>query len=155
MPIGGISEFWQDGDVIMAHFLIFGRDTIHGYLLGAGRRALERYQFSSLFIWDGVNIASNRNARYFDLGHGKEPYKMRWSSRVVPTNRILLGRSRLSWIPYLGYHILHSRAKRYIYSKQGPRWLEIISDLFAVLQRNTVQIRQSGSFLVKRWFKGA
>jgi len=153
--LGGICEFRQDGDVIMAHFLIFGRDTIHWYLVGAGRRALERYQFSSLFIWDGVNIASNRNARYFDLGYGKEPHKMRWSSRVVPTHRILLGRSRLTWIPYLGYHILRSRAKRYVYSKQAPRWLEIISDLFAVLKRNTVRIRQSGSFLVKRWFKGA
>jgi lipid II:glycine glycyltransferase (peptidoglycan interpeptide bridge formation enzyme) len=78
--LGGISEFWQDGEVVISSFLVFGRDFCGTYILGASQKALQRYQWSSLYIWDAVEVANGRDSSYLDLLRGEEPYKLRWSS---------------------------------------------------------------------------
>jgi CelD/BcsL family acetyltransferase involved in cellulose biosynthesis len=110
---GGISEFWRDGEVIASNFMLFGHNFVEGYLGGASKKALQRYQLSSLGIWDAVNLARNRNSRRVDLGRGDERYKLRWDPRVVPNYRAMLGRSLVFWGPYTGYHILRSKTLRY------------------------------------------
>jgi CelD/BcsL family acetyltransferase involved in cellulose biosynthesis len=121
---GGISEFWRDGEVIVSDFWVSGRDFIGTFMLGASREALQRYQWSSLYIWDALSIARSKNCGYMDLLRGEEPYKLRWSSRIVSSHRLILGQNLIFWAPYAGYHALRSRAKRRVhYSESAPRWL--------------------------------
>jgi CelD/BcsL family acetyltransferase involved in cellulose biosynthesis len=122
--LGGISEFWQDGEVVISDFWVSGRDFIGTYMLGASREALQRYQWSSLYIWDALNIARSKNWSYLDLLRGDEPYKLRWSSRVSPSHRLILGRNLAFWAPYAGYHALRSKARRYVRSESAPRWID-------------------------------
>jgi hypothetical protein len=48
--LGGISEFWRDGEVIVSNFLIFDNDLTVTYLLGANQEAMRRYQWSTLLM---------------------------------------------------------------------------------------------------------
>jgi len=121
--LGGISEFWRDGEVIASHFLVFGRDFTGQHLFGATQEALRRYQVSSLYIWDLINAARARRDTYLDFLRGEEPYKLRWASRVVPNFQLVLGRDWLSWAPYAGYQTLRSKAELYAYSEGAPRWV--------------------------------
>jgi len=121
---GGISEFWRDGEVIISHFILFGRDHVETHTMGASQKALQRYQWSSLYIWDAVEVAGSRNKGYVDLLRGEEPYKLRWSSEIIPTHRLLLGRRRAVWAPYAGYHALRSKARWYAKSEDAPQWVK-------------------------------
>jgi CelD/BcsL family acetyltransferase involved in cellulose biosynthesis len=112
--LGRISEFRRDGEVIASHFLVFGRDFVAEHLFGASQEALERYQISSLYIRDGLNVALERNSTHLDLLRGEEPYKLRWASRVVANHRVVLGQSRIFWAPYGAYVALRLGAKRYV-----------------------------------------
>jgi hypothetical protein len=108
--LGGISEFWRDGEVIVSDFRVSGRDFIGTYMLGASREALQHYQWSSLYIYYALNIARSKNCGYLDLLRGEEPYKLRWSSRISPSHRLILGRNLVFWAPYAGYHALRLKA---------------------------------------------
>jgi CelD/BcsL family acetyltransferase involved in cellulose biosynthesis len=121
--LGRISEFWRDGEVIASHFLLFGRDFVGEHMVGSGEQALERYQISSLYIRDGLDVALERNSVHLDLLRGEEPYKLRWASRVVANHRVVLGRSRISWAPYASYVALRLGAKRYVTSDSTPQWI--------------------------------
>jgi CelD/BcsL family acetyltransferase involved in cellulose biosynthesis len=121
--LGGISEFWRDGEVIISDFWVSGRDFIGTYMLAASREALQRYQWSSLYIWDALNIARSKNYGHVDLLRGEEPYKLRWSSRISPSHRLILGRNLAYWAPYAGYHALRLKAKGYLQSESAPRWI--------------------------------
>ena len=120
--LGTISEFWRDGKVLISDFLMFGGDFCGTYILGASQEALQRYQWSSLYIWDAIEIAHARDSSYLDLLRGEEPYKLRWSSRIIPTHRLILGQHWTAWIPYAGYRALRSRAKLYARSENAPLW---------------------------------
>ena len=133
--LGGISEFWQDGGVIISDFWVSGRDFIGTYVLGASREALQRYQWSSLYIWDALNIARTKNCGYLDLLRGEEPYKLRWSSRISPSHRLILGRNLAFWAPYAGYHALRSKTRRYVQSESAPRWIGGVITEARVLRR--------------------
>jgi CelD/BcsL family acetyltransferase involved in cellulose biosynthesis len=133
--LGAVSEFWRDGEVIISQFLVFGHGYIGNYMIGASQEALERYQFSSLYIWDAMNVALSGNSRHLDLGRGEEPYKLRWSSRVVPNHRVILGRNPLFWAPYAGYHALRSKAKRSADSEEASRWIKDVRDKYRTLRR--------------------
>ena len=92
---GEISEFWRDGEIIITLFWVFGQNFVGFYHSGASREALERYQWNSLLIWTGIEIARDRNDACLDLLRGEEPYKLRWASRVIPSYRIILGRKEI------------------------------------------------------------
>ncbi|MBA3387981.1 MAG: GNAT family N-acetyltransferase [Rubrobacter sp.] len=132
--LGGISEFWRDGEVIISHFLVFGRDFVAEHLPGARQDALQRYQLSSLCIWDAMNIARGAASSYLDLLRGEEEYKLRWSSRVVPNYRAILGRRRVLWAPYAGYQVLHSWGRRYASSEGAPPWIQKAANNFRTLR---------------------
>ena len=74
--LAGISEFRRDGEVLISLSWVFGRDSVAFYHSGASREALDRYQWSSILIWEGLNIAHDRGSDYLDLLRGEEPYKM-------------------------------------------------------------------------------
>ncbi len=136
--LGAISEFRRDGEVIISTLLVFGRNFVGTYVIGAGRAASKRYQWSSLYIWDAINVARSRNIGYLDLLQGMEPYKLRWSSDTVPNHRLVLGRSLVYWGPYAGYQALRSKAKWYARSGQAPPWAAGVADRYRVL-RNKVR----------------
>ncbi len=136
---GAISEFWRDGEVVISDFMLFGRDHVGTYTLGASQKALQRYQWSSLYIWDAVEVAGSRNKGYVDLLRGEEPYKLRWSSEIVPTYRLLLGRHRAAWAPYAGYHALRSRAKWYAKSEDSPQWVRSAADKYREARRKVTR----------------
>ena len=133
--LGGISEFWRDGEVIISDFWVSGRDFIGTFILGASREALQRYQWSSLYIWDALNIARSKNCGYLDLLRGEEQYKLRWNSRIAPSHRLILGRNVAFWAPYAGYHALRSEARRYVRSESAPRWIGGAITEFRALRR--------------------
>jgi CelD/BcsL family acetyltransferase involved in cellulose biosynthesis len=135
--VGCVSEFWEDGEVVISSLLMLGRDSCGTYLLGASQRALQRYQWSSLYIWDAVNVALGAQKGYVDLLRGEEPYKLRWSSEIVPTRRLILARRRAVWVPYAGYHIVRLRAKEYVRSEKAPERVKSIADKYRTLRRWT------------------
>jgi CelD/BcsL family acetyltransferase involved in cellulose biosynthesis len=150
--LGGISEFRRDGEVIMSHFLVFGRNFVGKYMLGAGQKALRRYQFSSLGIWDAINVACSRSGSYLDLGRGEDPYKLRWDPRRVSTHRIILGRSMARWAAYAGYHALRSKTVRYVRSEGAPEWIKDIPTKYRTLRYGIARYVKSES--APRWIKG-
>lgn len=74
----------------------------------------------ALYIWGAVELAHDKNISYLDLLRGQEPYKLRWSSSVICTHRLILGQKRAAWMPYAGYHTLRSGAKLYTRSETVP-----------------------------------
>jgi CelD/BcsL family acetyltransferase involved in cellulose biosynthesis len=133
--LSSISELWQDGEVLVSSFLMFTRDSCGTYILGASQKALRQYQWSSLYIWDAVDIARSENKSYLDLLRGEEPYKLRWSSKTISTHRLILGQHRIAWIPYAGYHALRSRAKLYARSESAPQWIKGALNKYRALRR--------------------
>jgi len=122
--LGGVSEFWRGEEVIVSDLWVSGQDFLGTYMLGVSQEALRLYQVSSLYIWDAVSIARSKNSSCLDLLRGEESYKLRWSSRTIPTYRAILGRSLALWSPYAGYHGLRSKAKRYVNSESAPQWIK-------------------------------
>lgn len=132
--LGGISEFRQGGEVIVSHFLIFGRDFVGEHLIGARQDSLRRYQLSSLCIRDAVEVARGRNSGRLDLLRGEELYKLRWNPTIIPNYRAILSRSLAFWGPYAGYQALRSRAKRYANSGSAPRWIKGVANRYRALR---------------------
>jgi CelD/BcsL family acetyltransferase involved in cellulose biosynthesis len=133
--LGGISEFWQDGKVIASDFLLFGHDFVGGYMTGANHKALQRYQLSSLNIWDAVNIARSRNSAFVNLLRGEELHKLRWNPRVVPNHRAILGRSLVFWGPYAGHHALRSEIRCALAHRESlPRWVKVLAGGYRTLR---------------------
>lgn len=128
--LGGISEFLRDGEVIVSSFLIFGDDLTVTYLVGANQEAMSRYQWSSLFIWDALNIARSKNCAYVSLLPGPEGYKQQWC-KEVPYYQLALGRSPLLGRFYLAmrrcyyaYRSLRLRVREYVKSETTPKWVK-------------------------------
>jgi CelD/BcsL family acetyltransferase involved in cellulose biosynthesis len=128
--LGRISEFWRDGEVIVSSFFIFDNDLTVTYMAGVNQEAMRRYQWSTLNIWDALNIARSRDCSYVSLLPGSEDYKQRWG-KEVPYYRITLGRSPLLWrlyLPiwrcYLAYRSLRLRVREYLRSDTTPRWVK-------------------------------
>ena len=132
--LGAISEFWRGDDLLASHFLLLGRDFVGGYLGGATSEALRRYSIYPLYMRDGIDLARDRDLAYFDLMWGKAPHKMRWSSRVIENNRVVLGRNQIVWASYAGYHLLRSRSVRYVNSGHAPAWVENAANRYRALR---------------------
>jgi CelD/BcsL family acetyltransferase involved in cellulose biosynthesis len=142
--VGGITEFWRDGEVIVSDFWVCGHDFLGTYMLGASQEALQRYQWSSLYIWDAVSIADSKDKNRIDLLRGVEPYKLRWSSEVIPNLRLILGRNWTTWAPYAGYHLVYSKARRYANSESAPRWIKSAAGTYRVLRREADRFAGNG-----------
>jgi hypothetical protein len=132
--LGGISEFWRDGEVIVSQFLVFGREFVAQHLMGARQEVLQRYQLSSLCIWDANNVAHSRNSPYLNLLRGEEAYKLRWASEVIPNYQVILGRQLAVWAPYAAYHALLSRAKKLAYLDDAPQWTKRALSMYRILR---------------------
>ena len=102
---------WEDKD--------FG-----SYILGASQKALQRYQWSSLYTWDAVEIAHSGDSSCLALLRGEELHKLRWGFRIIPTDRLILGQHRTARIPYAGYYALRPRAKLCASSRSAPLWIK-------------------------------
>jgi CelD/BcsL family acetyltransferase involved in cellulose biosynthesis len=133
--LGRISEFWRDGEVIISSFLIFYNDLTITFMVGANQEANRRYQWSTLFVWDAVNTARDRNSSFVSLLQGDEVYKTRWA-KAVPYYRIHLGRNPLVWNlhrPTWGcnqaYRWLRRRIGEYVRSDTTPRWVKDVTKL--------------------------
>lgn len=122
--LAGISEFWQDEEVIISNFWVYGQNwnCLGVYILGASREAIQRYQWSSLCIWDAMNVARNRDSSCVDMLRGEEAYKLRWSSRITTNHQVILGRRMTVWALYSVSNRVLSRVKRYAYSEDAPQW---------------------------------
>jgi hypothetical protein len=83
--LGGISEFWRDGEVIISDFWVSGENFLGTHTVGASQKALQNYQWSSLYIWDAVLNALDRGCSTVDLLRGEEPYKLRCGHRIQRT----------------------------------------------------------------------
>lgn len=125
---GAVYEFWRGGEVVASDFVTTGRDYVASYLQGANEYALRRFQVSSLFMWNWVNVALDRGVPTVSMLRGEEPYKFRWEPSVAANHRVVLGRDRVSFGLYAGYHAARSRAARYAKSEAAPRWVGSAAD---------------------------
>jgi CelD/BcsL family acetyltransferase involved in cellulose biosynthesis len=144
--LGEIAEFRRNGEVIISKYWIYGRDFVGGYMIGASQKALQRYQYSSLDIYNGINIARSRNVPYLDLLRGAEPYKLRWSPRIIPVHQAILGRSLASWQPYAGYRALYSKVRNYANSEVAPWWVKEAKTKYRV-------VRYTAARYANRWVR--
>ena len=122
--LGAISEFRRADEVVASEFLLFGSDFVGTYMMGANEEALNRYQVSSLCIWDALNVARSRDLSHLNHLRGEEPYKLRWASRVEPNHRLILSRNRIILAVYTRYKVLRSKAETYATSENAPRWMQ-------------------------------
>jgi hypothetical protein len=127
---GSISEFRRDREVLISTFMVFGRDFTGTYMIGASQEARQRYQWSSLYIWDALNVARSKNHKRLDLLEGLEKYKLRWNPEISPHYRLILGKRWVPWGLYSGYHILRSKAVWYARSENAPRWASDAADKY-------------------------
>jgi CelD/BcsL family acetyltransferase involved in cellulose biosynthesis len=93
--LGDVVEWTRDGTVEISQLFLYGPAAVHAYQVGASRYAIDRLQWSSLYIHEGLRIARDRGVPYLDLAYGDEPYKLRWNPRRVPHHRVRLGRGPL------------------------------------------------------------
>src|SRR5919107_3126839 len=114
-----ILEWWRDGELMLSVCLVYGNEIVHAYLVGASQEVRQRLQWSSLWIYEALNIARSRNCAYISLDRGREPYKMRWAPKEVPNYHITLARSPVILRSYLAYCSLCSslRSKAADYGK--------------------------------------
>jgi hypothetical protein len=138
--IARISEFWRDDTVIVSQFLLFDKNFVDTYVIGASQQASRRYQFNTLGNWDAMNVARGRSNPYVSFGDPAGD-KLRWADEVVPSHRAILGHNSASWIPYAAYHALRDRyydlrseAQLYAHSENAPRWLKKATDTYYALQ---------------------
>jgi CelD/BcsL family acetyltransferase involved in cellulose biosynthesis len=135
--IGRISEFRRDDDdgeeqVLVSQFLLFDKDFVGAYVIGASEEASRRYQFMTLYIWDAMEVAHRRSNAYVSLMFHASWEKLRWASEVVSSHRAILGHTRaFFWVPYAGYYVvrnryytLRSKAQVYVHSEDAPRWVK-------------------------------
>jgi len=132
--LGGISEFWRDGQVIVSIFLLFGQDFVAAYWAGASKDALKRYSFNALYIWDMVNTAHSGDYAHLNLLWGDEPYKLRWNPRKVFNHRVMLGRKMTVFAPHAGYRALSSTAASYMRSEDAPEWVKKVRRILHFLR---------------------
>ena len=118
--LGTVYEFRRGEEAITSSFCNYGRDSVGGHLYGATQEALRRYQVSSLLVWDGLSIARDRGCAHLDLLRGDEPYKLRWNPKMVPNQRVILGREGLPFGFYAGYRRLRAAARGYAGSEDTP-----------------------------------
>jgi hypothetical protein len=130
--IGRISEFRRDdGKVLVSQFLVFDKDFVGAYVIGASEEASQRYQLETLTNWDALEVASSRGSAYVSSMYHASWDKLRWASEVVSSHRVILGRTKAFWVPYAGYHVLReryyalrSKVQLYVHSEDAPRWIK-------------------------------
>lgn len=120
--LGAVSELRRGDEVVASHLVALGKGRVEGYLGGASTDALHRYSMDCLYIHDLANTAEARGLRTLSLGRGEESYKMRWGPGVADNERLILGRSRLSFWPYAAHALAYSRARRWKNSGAAPAW---------------------------------
>jgi hypothetical protein len=133
---GGISEWRQDGTLIISEFLVFRPGYVGAFTMGTDHKAFRRYQVSALTAYMEVNIARHWDAPNVSLGRGHpgQQYKLQWSSVLMPNYRLLLGRNSLFWSLYAGFHVLRSAVKRYTHNPNSPRWVRSIPIRYRILR---------------------
>jgi len=132
--LGGIYEFWRDGEVIASHMLLFGRSFVGEYMFGTTQEARRRFQVSSLNMWNSLNVAQSRGSTRLGQLRGDEKYKLPWASEVIPNCQVILGRHLAVWVPYAVYHALLSRAKWYAYLEDAPQWTKKALSMYRILR---------------------
>ena len=132
--LGGIYEFWRDGEVIASHMLLFGRSFVGEYMFGTTQEARRRFQVSSLNMWNSVNVAQSKGTTRLGQLRGDEKYKLPWASEIIPNYQVILGRHLAVWVPYAAYHTLLSRAKRYAYLEDAPQWAKRAISMYRILR---------------------
>jgi hypothetical protein len=99
-------------------------------MIGASQEARQRYQWSSLYIWDVLNVARSKNHKHVDLLNDLAPYKLRWNSEISPHYQLILGKRWIPWGLYSGYHILRSKAVWYARSEDAPQLASDTADKY-------------------------
>jgi CelD/BcsL family acetyltransferase involved in cellulose biosynthesis len=111
--LGTISEVRLDQEVLISSFAAFGDEVTYGRLVGVSQEARQRYQWSSLLIWDALSMARCRNSAWLCLADARDPYKQKWAPEAVPYYRVILGRGSVWWRLYLAYLSWRAKGEAY------------------------------------------
>jgi len=150
--LGGIYEYWRDGEAIVSGFMVFGKEFDGSYIVGASKEALQRYQIDTLAYRAEVDTACGRNSTRLSLMDGDPPSKLRWASKRVSSYRVVLSCGLAPWVPYAGYCVLRSRCRRYARKSNFTlRWVRKTIRKYKVLRSRVVWYVESDS--APRWIK--
>jgi hypothetical protein len=154
--IGRISEFRRDDAVLVSQFLVFDKDFVGVYAIGASDEASRQYHFMTLCNWDAMNVASSRASANVSWMYYISNDKLRWASEVVSSHRVILGRGWGLGLPYAGYYVLRERyyalrseARLYPHSESAPRWVKNATQKYYAL------LSYVHSESAPRWVKNA
>jgi CelD/BcsL family acetyltransferase involved in cellulose biosynthesis len=129
--IGRISEFWRESEVLVSQFLLFDKDFVGAYVIGASEEGSRRYQLETLTNWDAIEVANRRGSEYVSMMFHASRDKLRWADEVVSSHRAILGHHKAFWLPYAAYYLMRDRyysllsdAQVYVHSEGAPRWVK-------------------------------
>jgi CelD/BcsL family acetyltransferase involved in cellulose biosynthesis len=122
--LGRIYELRQGSGVLISSLTLFGDEVTHACLVGVSEEARIRYQWSSLGIWDAIEMARARCNTYLCLSSGQEPYKQRWAPEEVAYYRVILGRGRVLWGLYWACVWLRKRGPAYIKARRSAKLIK-------------------------------
>jgi CelD/BcsL family acetyltransferase involved in cellulose biosynthesis len=104
----------------MVLFWVTGEGFVGIYYSGVSRTILPRYQWSTLLVRAGIDLARSRGATHLDMLRGEHEYKLQWASDVVPSRRLVLGRGTVAWSCYAGHLVARRRLERFVLSERCP-----------------------------------
>jgi len=122
--LGRICELRRDREVLISSLALLGREVTHAYLVGVSQEARDRYQWSSLAIWDALEMARTRDSTRLCLSSGLEPYKQRWAPDDVLYCRVILGRGRVYWVLYSACVTLRKRSVAYVKARSTSKLMK-------------------------------
>jgi hypothetical protein len=145
--LSGISQSWLDEEALISDFWAFGRDFVGAYVLGARQKAIRRYQWSSLYIWDALSMVRTKNVGQLDRLRAMEPYKLPRTYKMVSNYRLILSRYRMVWMPCAGYRALCYRVRRYASAESAAQRVKYATDAYRGWRRRAARYTKKGTHI--------
>jgi CelD/BcsL family acetyltransferase involved in cellulose biosynthesis len=84
-------RYRYDGELLGCELMLHSHGMAGSYLSGLSPRLRQKIDLATLMLRNGLGLAVQREAAEYSMLRGLEPYKLRWSPRLVHNERVLLG----------------------------------------------------------------
>ncbi|HEV2635582.1 MAG TPA: GNAT family N-acetyltransferase [Actinocrinis sp.] len=84
-------RYEYEGELLGCELMLHSRSTAGSYLSGLSPRLRQKVDLATLMLRNGMGLSVEREAAEYSMLRGLEPYKLRWSPRLVHNERLLLG----------------------------------------------------------------
>lgn len=84
-------QYRYEGELLGCELMLHSHGAVGSYLSGLSPRLRQKIDLATLLLRNGLGLAVQREATEYSMLRGLEPYKLRWSPRIVHNERVLLG----------------------------------------------------------------